>query len=926
MSTASESLFPEEAAQSAADMAAWLAQPSLPGHFDELFGRPAAKVPVALSTGSPQEAEAAGSAEPTQLAPHWEAFFNSLGSDGFTSLDARLEDLQRRMQDNGVTYNVYADADGSARPWTVDLFPFIVPQADWKKIERGIAQRAWLLCRIMHDVYGAQTLLKSGMLPPALVTGSPGYVRAMRGVMPVGGLFLHIVAFDLARGPDGNWSVVSQRCQAPSGLGYLLENRMSVSGLFGEAFTQMKVQRIAGTYRALIDNLQRLSPAGKNAQMVLLTPGPFSETYFEHVYLARYLGVLLVEGSDLIVRDKQLFLKTLQGLEAVHVVIRRLDDPFLDPLEMRSDSTLGVPGLMQAVRAGNVMLANAPGAGFLESPAVLGFLPAICQELLGEKQLMSSLPTWWCGEEAARDEAWDCLSDGVIKPTYGAGKAGGSSGLLTDGEAIFGRILTGAAREAAWHAVEAAPDDVTVQAYVAPAQTPVWVDGRIAPRQMLLRVYAVADGEDSWRVLPGGLARIAGPGQRTVSMQRGGSSVDAWVLTDGAVDTTTMLPTQLTPEDLATRHRPVSSRTGENLYWLGRYTERAENTVRLARLVLEFLNGAENPSPRVLTTVHTLCVENGLINKAVPSPLQSRRLFERALVSALGDATNGTSVAFNLRSLQKSASALRERLSREHWELMVTAADDFSARLQAVSGEDYSAAHAQRALEQVGIHLAAITGAQVDRMTRDHGWRLLSIGRQIERLVVLGNALHEGFISNMLLEDAGFNFMLGVFDSTITYRAQFQRRREIAPLLDLLVLDTDNPRSLAWVAKTLSGALNKLPATRRTAATAEQNSTAAGMNMSMAMNQGMDMTMGMNMDLKIDPASGLAFVQTDLAEMVPQPASWPLAQLCERSASGHFPIIMQRLEQSQQLAFALSDEIGQRYFSHARAPSRSVGA
>jgi uncharacterized circularly permuted ATP-grasp superfamily protein len=345
------------------------------GHFDEVFAR------GPLDAGGGSMRATGIEAIHQDQASAWRRFFDQLASDTSLEMEQRSTALARQVRDNGVTYNVYADENGPQRPWSLDLFPLLVAPASWQRIEAGVLQRVRLLESVMADVYGAQDLLRSGLLPPALVQGHPGYVRAMHGVKPVGGRYLHIAAFDLARGPDGNWWVVGQRTQAPSGLGYLLENRLAISAQFAPAFEALNVQRLAGTYRALMDGLRACSPHGAHAHLALLTPGPYNETYFEHAYLARYLGLTLVEGSDLLVRDEQLFLKTLKGLVPIHGLLKRVDDQYLDPLELRADSTLGVPGLLQAIRAGNVLVANAPGSAFLESPALLGFLPALSRQL-----------------------------------------------------------------------------------------------------------------------------------------------------------------------------------------------------------------------------------------------------------------------------------------------------------------------------------------------------------------------------------------------------------------------------------------------------------------------------------------------------------------------------------------------------------------
>ncbi|MBC7380547.1 MAG: circularly permuted type 2 ATP-grasp protein, partial [Burkholderiaceae bacterium] len=407
------SLFDADSQEAPAQLAAALAPPAASGHFDELRGAVSAP-PIAASSGHGAQMPAAHA----PLTNTWNQFFTHLGADGFSDLNRRTANLQRQVRANGVTYNVYADANGPQRPWSLDLFPLIITPSSWQQIEAGVLQRVRLLDNIMADVYGPQTLLAGALLPPALVQGHPGYLRPMHGVAPVGGTHLHIAAFDMARGPDGNWCVVSQRTQAPSGLGYLLENRLTISRLFPEAFHDMSVQRLAASYRALIDGIKQMSNAGADARIVLLTPGPYNETYFEHAYLARYLGLTLVEGSDLTVRDQRLYIKTLKGLEPVHGLLKRLDDEFLDPLELRADSRLGVPGLLQAIRAGNVLVANAPGSAFLESTALLGFLPALSRRLLGEDLKLPSLPTWWCGERAAMQAVLPQLGDRVIKPTY----------------------------------------------------------------------------------------------------------------------------------------------------------------------------------------------------------------------------------------------------------------------------------------------------------------------------------------------------------------------------------------------------------------------------------------------------------------------------------------------------------------------------
>ena len=889
-------LLPSLASQAPDEQASALAPAAAAGHFDELRGlqsplqtqvQSQSVLQSTLPSHSQSQSQSQGTT-PDPVSPPWTTFFNFLGADGFSDLNHRTANLRRQIRDNGVTYNVSADANGPQRPWSLDLFPLIISPEDWAGIDAGIQQRTRLLNHIMADVYGPQNLLKQGLLPAALVQGHPGYLRAMQGVQPAGGMFLHIAAFDMARGPDGKWWVVSQRTQAPSGLGYLLENRLSISMLFPEAFEGMQVQRLAESYKALVDSMKTLSAAA-DSRIVLLTPGPYNETYFEHAYLARYLGLTLVEGSDLLVRGERLYLKTLQGLEPVHGLLKRLDDEFLDPLELRADSTLGVPGLLQVIRAGNLQVANAPGSAFLESSAMLGFLPALCRHFLGETLKAPSLGTWWCGESAVMQDMLPQLKNCVIKPTYP------SSGMASViGHTLCQRALDEWAGRMLQHG-----EDYTVQAYLPLSQTPTWQGEKIAPRSTMLRVFALPDGQGSWRVLPGGLARLAGKNENMSSMQHGGSSADVWALGqpvktnptfDASTDQDGEPATSINPRSHSPAKAgklPVTSRAAENLFWLGRYTERAENSLRLAQLTLQALAGVDPSSAPLLAWLTDMAVSNALVLKSVPAAsqtAQARRVFERSLIAGLGNLDTHASVGYNLRSLKSAAAAVRERLSQEQWYVIVQMEQDFFRRCKALgptgsSAHDYSPVEALRTLEVASNYLAAITGAQTDRMMRDEGWRLLSIGRHIERLATLSGALATGFKTNAVFDDSGFSAIVAMFDSTINFHAQYQQRRDLDAMLDLLVLSQDNPRSLSWVIKSLKNRLLKLPGNENGLA----NSLAAKLP---ALS-----------DMLVNTSQGLQSSE-----------------------------LLAGFDECRACALTLSELLSQRYFSHASSASHSVSA
>jgi uncharacterized circularly permuted ATP-grasp superfamily protein/uncharacterized alpha-E superfamily protein len=816
----------------------------------------------------------------TGLRAPWRRFFGLLGDTGLDGL-AQLETaMQRQIRDNDITYNVYAD-NGRARAWALELLPLLVDEPAWRAIERGVIQRASLMNAIAADVYGAQSLLQRGLLPPALVFGHPGYLRPVRGFVPPGGQYLHVVAVDLARTPDGGWTVLAHRTEAPSGIGYALENRIIVSGLFPDAFREMRVRRLAPAFSRLIDTLveaaPRAAPHDGESNIVLLTPGPYNETYFEHAFLARYLGITLAEGKDLTVRDDRLYLKTLAGLERVDVVLRRLDDAYCDPVELRPDSAIGVPGLLQVMRAGNVLVSNVPGAGFLESPALHAFLPAIARLLLGEELALPSVSTWWCGEATARTEAFARLADAFLMPSW----------PLRAGEPRLG-LEQGLQRLADWRErIEQTPDAYVIQAPLPPSYAPRFEGDLIGHRAAALRAYAIADGRGGWHVMPGGFTRLAAARRTTVSMQLGGSSTDTWVMSSEPTSTFTLLPAPLKPADLSRKHRPVSSRAAENLFWSGRYGERAENSVRLCRLILGSFEDGDSNSDAMLATLGELAVRCGLVPPNASSPRDSARVFERTLIAALDESAGTTSIGQNLACHAQAAGEIRSRLANDHWRTIIAARNDWRDALTHHAPEpdhgQYDRLKVMAALEHLAMQLQAISGAHGDRMTRDEAWRLLFIGRHIERVSAMAMFLLTVIEQRTMTTREGFALLLQLFDSTLTYRSMFPGRVEIPALIDLIVIEPTNPRSLYGVVERLRGKLAQIP-------------------------------------------SPTALAQrTPLPELLPSPGALPtLDALCASGDAGRFTTLAGLCERVIDAAIQLSNEISARYFSHASAAASQV--
>lgn len=714
---------------------------------------------------------------------HWQPLLQQLNQESLDSLNLRAQTVANAIAEDGVTYNVYEDPRGVARPWEVDLLPMVLGAGEWQALSNAVAQRAELLDRVLADLYGAQTLLSDGLLPPALVYGQAGFQWPCQGIQPVSGRHLHLYAVDLARAPDGGWWVIADRTQAPSGAGYALQNRLVISRAFPAPFHNLPVANLATFFRSLQNSLSSFAPSGLETPLcVLLTPGRFNETYFEHVFLARYLGFPLVEGQDLTVRDDAVYLKTLQGLRRVHAILRRLDDGFCDPLELRTDSVLGVPGLLGAVRAGKVLMANALGSGVLESAALFGFLPEISKRLLGAPLAMPSVASWWCGEKPALEYVLANLDDLVIKPAFATMRM----------EAVFGHKQRGAARDRLIRKLQAQPHAYVGQELVHLSQAPIWTGtaGRpLATRSMGLRVF-VAATPSGWQVMPGGLTRIAADaGVEVISMQRGGFSKDTWVQTDAARQATSLIKKRLQVADLLDGERDTPSRVGENLFWMGRHAERAEGTARLLRAALNRLSGHDQADEEALLGLQ----QAARVFETLPQPAEDEAPIPlpQALLAAVSDPDNPGSVVSILRALQFNASQVRDRLSADNWHALHRLGKPL---VPAPASPD----RAVRALNLVLLDCISLAGFAMDDITRDTGWVFLIAGRRLERLANLCALVSVPLFSDRFSRSAMLEWLLEIANSEVTYRTRYRRAPELLAVIHTLVMDPSNPHSIVY--------------------------------------------------------------------------------------------------------------------------------
>ncbi len=713
----------------------------------------------------------------------WRGFLETISKLQIPDLNSRQERAAQLLREHGATYTIYTDQQATERNWRLDIFPHIIGADEWRGLEAGLKQRSRLIRKVVTDLYGERRLLKEGWIPPGLVFANPGFLRAAHGIRPAGGSSLFHHAVDLARGPDGRWVVLADRTQAPSGKGYALENRIVSTSVFGDEFRDLQVQRLAGFFQVERDALRALAPQNKDdPSVVLLTPGPLNESYFEHAYKARYLGFPLVEGADLTVRDRKVFLKTLEGLRQVDVIVRRVDDTFCDPLELRGDTWLGVPGLMEAWRAGTVALANGLGSGVVETPALLPFLPGLCRHLLHEELKIGNAVTWWCGQPRELQHVEANLEHFVLKRAF----VGGA------GQPVFGALLNSTQKEELLAQVRSAPQNYAAQEVLPLSTAPVFADGKIESRPLVLRCYIVPQGQD-FCVMPGGLTRVSPvPSGLVVSMASGGVSKDTWVLSDGPVEQLTLLlstPTVVRPE----RHAAsVPSRVADHFFWLGRYAERLEDAVRVLRAVLQRLSGEGNEEQaRELSALVPWLVALGRLPDRFGEKVMHGEL-KGELSALIENSRREGSVRELLNRLRFNATVLRDKLSDDTWRLFNRLEADTKPR-----GSRYRGAEALDLLNTLVLDLSAFSGLEMENMTRGHGWRFLDLGRRIERAMKLMDLL-KATVHPPPRNDAVLWPLLEICDSSMTFRRRYHARPQLAPVMDLLLADDSNPRSLVW--------------------------------------------------------------------------------------------------------------------------------
>ena len=762
--------------------------------------------------------------------PCWSRLQELLEAIGPDELSRRWARAQEEVRENGGTYSAYQDPTQQQRPWELDALPLLIGADQWQAIAAGLVERAELLNRILADVYGPQELLKTGLLPAEWLFSHPGFRRRFHNQHTGDRTYLHVYAADLARSADGRWWVVADRADAPLGLGYALENRLATSRMLPEVIRECQVQRLAQFFITLQQTLRRLAPKHReNPHVVLLSHGLKGPNFFEDAYLARYLGYTLVEGADLAVRDDHVFLKTLSGLLPVDVIWRRLSDEYCDPLEVRGDAGLGVPGLLQAARLGNVAIANSLGTSLVESPSLLPFLAGIARQWLSRELKLPSVASWWCGQEAARRQVAQQREKLRFRSAFRVARQ----------ETIPSENLWEQNPDEISRLIETQAADFVAQETIERSPASVWSPpNSIESRHLALRVFLVAH-EGSYLALPGGLVRMARKSAALdLSILAGEVSKDAWVLSTGPVRHVSLLPTSREPIVLRRSRADVPSRVADNLFWFGRRVEPAQGACRLLRPVVASLIGEEDieDTPELPMLVHCLAA-NGLVEPgfALETMKDVLPTIAQTLPAAALDAKQSGNLRTTFEQAYHNALLVRDRLSLDSWRIVhrierklaqaahsVQTTGNPESQGTSIDGPPHSPpatpgnqpfqlVELDELLDDLIVDFAALDGLFGESMTRTPAWRFLELGRRLERALYTSSLAQSLLATSNPNEGKALEAILRVADSLMTYRSRYLAAVHRATTLDLLLTDETNPRSLAYQLLAIADQIAKLP-------------------------------------------------------------------------------------------------------------------
>lgn len=738
-----------------------------------------------------------------EVKQHWKRLVGNIERFGIDELSNRQQELLKLLKENGVTYNVYGDTDGMNRPWQLDSMPLLISPLEWRITERGMKQRAFVLNKILEDLYGERRLIKERIIPPELVYAHSGFLRPCDQVTQPGKNRLILYGADLSRGPDGKVWVLRDRTQAPSGMGYALENRSALARVVPELFKDHNVTKLGGFFNSMMQAFLDIAPQGKeNPRIVLLTPGPRNETYFEHAFLASHMGFTLAQGDDLVTRDGFVWIKTVEGLERVDIILRRVDDNYCDPMELFEGSHLGIPGLLEAIRKGNVSVANPLGSSILENTGLMAFMHNIFKYFLKEDPIFKMVATWWCGQKKEMDYVIQHIDELVIK------KIDRTSGSGT----VIGSRLSRAEKDLLIRKIKTQPYLYVGQEEVSFSTTPVFNRDRLEPRYTVLRTFLVA-ANGGYEIMPGGLTRCSPEkGSFIVSNQDGGIAKDTWVESPVRGISTSLLH----HSDLK-RKAVLPSRAAENLFWVGRYSQRVLRTSRFIRIVLRNLthggysrSGQESEGTRALlhTITHLTGTYPGFLDDEDKDVLLDDRLAE--IHKLICNPSFEGSILFTVNNLLKAMYAVRDRWTVDNWRII----DDIENASRKLAALDPGGIrHVFSSLDNLNGSLLSFLEMNRQSMYRGEGWLMYRIGQLIEEMS-LELTQYRALLAFQFDEAVEFQILEALLvsnQSLSNYRSVYRTYFDIAPALDLLFLNKQNPISILSQLEQLLKFVDQLP-------------------------------------------------------------------------------------------------------------------
>ena len=734
------------------------------------------------------------------IRPHWTDIINGLDNAGIKQLELKQLEIDWRLEDNGVTYNIYNDPEGTNRRWNLDPIPLVLTSSEWDEISKGLKQRAKLLNLIFKDLYTEQKLIKEGIIPAEIIFGHKGFIPEVFNFENIDYYSMRFYATDISRGPDGKFWVINDRTQSPSGLGYAVENRLTMNSICDDLYPNVKILKMANFIEGFKNMLKSLSPSNQdNPLIALLTPGPLNETYFEHSYISSFLDLNLVQGEDLLVKNNQLWLKSLNGLRKVDTLIRRVDSQYCDPLELRNDSQLGVAGLVNVVRKDNLSMINPIGVGILENIGLNPFMKNIAKFLLDEELILPQIATWWCGQEKELDFVLGNIRNLIIKRID-----------RTDNiEIHFTQKLNDSDLNNLIEKIKEHPHYYVGQEIIDFSTTPSFTKGKIEPRNTVIRSFAYLH-ENEYHVMPGGLIRVSPTKDSlVVSNQKGGTSKDLWIL--GEDENFIGNNIFKNRSFIDSRLENISTKRAENLFWLGRYLTRAIITARMVRFNLKnMLNLTRYDNTNSKKTNNILNIALTHLTMTYPGFLDGKSVLQlREIISIIRDKNRVGTLSFTLSMLSNSNTNVKNLLTMEAWRIYEKLQKEWSSYSKR---EIYSNKEHINELDKLLIYLMAYKELIDESIFKEQGLILYDIGSKIEISQLLISKLRSLLTIKLdkLIEYDILDSMLNSYESYNSYRAYYKSSLALENVLDFLIFNTKYPKSLIYIINQLLADLREL--------------------------------------------------------------------------------------------------------------------